>query len=449
MPKHTPFGVAFSSNVREDEQESPRNVRMKPRMDIGDFNSPVGLANAMEEKTGLLTSPAAGNTITDNPPIDVAFKRPLFEDVLSQFIFTGSSHPNGQDKNLFKSQVLCPCTERTAIRENRDMEDNRQKRAESLIVAKQKIYTSISSDNDQTAANAVGNATFISQSVYEKPGRGKEKVNEKTGEKVSSKKTRKDMRGQKNCRRQVVVSGYFNTSKGEVIAPCQENNIKIKQTKQRMEYCPKKLRVSPYFHRESLEEGNAVSDSMDIEYIVLPTRAQREALVRPVLSAHQRRDEAYKRRTPDNTWKPPRSDFNLLQEDHAYDPWRVLVICMLLNQTTGLQVRNVIYELFSLCPNAKAATEVAPEEIEKVIKTLGLQKKRSLMIQRFSQEYLGQSWTHVTQLHGVGKYAADGYAIFCTGKWERVRPTDHMLKKYWEFLCSNKHRLDSPKLDRS
>ncbi|XP_052196779.1 methyl-CpG-binding domain protein 4-like protein isoform X2 [Diospyros lotus] len=445
---------------------------MKPRMDIGDFNSPVGLANAMEEKAGLPTSPAAGNTITDNPPIDVAFKRPLFEDVLSQFIFTGSSHPNGQDKNLFKSQVLRPCTERTAIRENRDMEDNRQKRAESLIVAKQKIYTSISPDNDQTAANAVGNATFISQSIYEKPERGKEKVNAKTGEKVSSKKTRKDMRGQKNCRRQVVVSGYFNTSKGEVrkdmrgqkncrrqvvvsgyfntskgevIAPCQENNIKSKQSKQRMECCPKKLRVSPYFHRESLEEGNAVSDSLEggIEYVVLPTRAQREALVRPVLSAHQRLDEAYKRRTPDNTWKPPRSDFNLLQEDHAYDPWRVLVICMLLNRTTGLQARKVISELFSLCPNAKAATEVAPEEIEKVIKTLGLQKKRSVMIQQFSQEYLGQSWTHVTQLHGVGKYAADGYAIFCTGKWERVRPTDHMLNKYWEFLCSNKHRLDS------
>lgn len=32
------------------------------------------------------------------------------------------------------------------------------------------------------------------------------------------------------------------------------------------------------------------------------------------------------------------------------------------------------------------------------------------------------------------RYAADAYAIFCTGKWERVKPVDHMLVKYWEFL---------------
>ena len=42
--------------------------------------------------------------------------------------------------------------------------------------------------------------------------------------------------------------------------------------------------------------------------------------------------------------------------------------------------------------------------IEKVIETLGLQKKRAAMIQRFSREYLDDSWTHVTQLHGIGKY---------------------------------------------
>lgn len=32
------------------------------------------------------------------------------------------------------------------------------------------------------------------------------------------------------------------------------------------------------------------------------------------------------------------------------------------------------------------------------------------------------------------RYAADAYAIFCTGRWERVKPTDHMLNFYWEFL---------------
>ncbi|KAK9287530.1 hypothetical protein L1049_015951 [Liquidambar formosana] len=101
-----------------------------------------------------------------------------------------------------------------------------------------------------------------------------------------------------------------------------------------------------------------------------------------------------------------------------------------------MQAKRVISDLFTLCPNAKIATEVATEEIEKLIKTLGLQRKRAVMLQRFSQEYLEEGWSHVTQLHGVGKYAADAYAIFCTGKWDRVRPTDHMLNKYWDFLCN-------------
>ncbi|KAJ7949945.1 Methyl-CpG-binding domain protein 4 [Quillaja saponaria] len=43
--------------------------------------------------------------------------------------------------------------------------------------------------------------------------------------------------------------------------------------------------------------------------------------------------------------------------------------------------------------------------MEKTIQSLGLQKTRAIMIQRLSQDYLDDRWTHVTQLHGVGKYA--------------------------------------------
>lgn len=73
---------------------------------------------------------------------------------------------------------------------------------------------------------------------------------------------------------------------------------------------------------------------------------------------------------------------------------------------TCSKARRVILDLFTLCPNAKIATEIATEEIEKVIKSLGLQKKRAKMIQRFSQEYLEEHWTYVTELHGIGKQVA-------------------------------------------
>uniref|UniRef100_A0A0D3CTC3 HhH-GPD domain-containing protein n=1 Tax=Brassica oleracea var. oleracea TaxID=109376 RepID=A0A0D3CTC3_BRAOL len=204
----------------------------------------------------------------------------------------------------------------------------------------------------------------------------------------------------------------------------------------------KVVKVSRYFHGLSAQVNESQKE-------MIPRRVRKTPLVSPSQSQSQKTDEAYLRKPPDNTWLRGRESSprarrrrrpaqlgsawawawawalglgswvlglgswvlglgwrasgpilvsNLLQEDHWHDPWQVLVICMLLN------------------------------------KTCGAQKKRSKLIQRFSLEYLQESWTHVTQLHGVGKYAADAYAIFCNGKWDCVRPDDHMLNYYWEFL---------------
>ncbi|GMH28989.1 hypothetical protein Nepgr_030832 [Nepenthes gracilis] len=170
---------------------------------------------------------------------------------------------------------------------------------------------------------------------------------------------------------------------------------------------------------------------------------EKRGIANRALTAKEKLAEAYRRKAPDNTWKPPRSPFNLLQEDHVHDPWRVLVICMLLNITTGPQVRKVLSNLFALCPDAPTAADFDTMEIERVIQSLGLQKKRAAMIQRFSREYMSDGWTHVTQLHGVGKYAADAYAIFCTGMWNQVTPNDHMLNYYWKFLKKRTLKLVS------
>ncbi|GLU17349.1 hypothetical protein SLE2022_337200 [Rubroshorea leprosula] len=232
----------------------------------------------------------------------------------------------------------------------------------------------------------------------------------------------------KNCPQVVKTSPYFSKAPKE-----EESGFEVRkktQLKRNTKSCRQVVKVSPYFCKIPREEESGV-DQLP-QCIIPPTN---------VLSASQKRDEAYMRKTPDNTWKPPRSEKGLLQEDHAHDPWRVLVICMLLNKTSGRQTKGLISDFFTLCPDAKTCTDIATEEIEKLITPLGLQKKRAVALQRFSQEYLSESWTHVTQLHGVGKYAADAYAIFCTGKWDRVRPTDHMLNYYWDFLQSIRNTL--------
>ena len=42
--------------------------------------------------------------------------------------------------------------------------------------------------------------------------------------------------------------------------------------------------------------------------------------------------------------------------------------------------------------------------------------RASLPLPQMSSQYLFDSWRDPTELHGVGKYAADAYAIFCRGR---------------------------------
>ncbi|OVA19139.1 HhH-GPD domain [Macleaya cordata] len=251
--------------------------------------------------------------------------------------------------------------------------------------------------------------------------------NETKVEKYSSQKKKKKRGNGKQCNSSAnvrIVSPYFRTK--ETLEADKKDDLKFESHDV--------VVVSRYFRKNESKDGENKQQSE----LLKKKKVGRRKVVSPTLSAAEKLDEAYKRKTLDNTWKPPPSHFTLIQEEHFEDPWRVIVICMLLNRTTGRQARRVLSDLFKLCPDAKTTTEVAIEEIEKVIQVLGLHKKRAKMIQRMSSEYLEDGWTHVTQLHGVGKYAADAYAIFCTGKWDRVRPEDHMLNKYWEFLHTRK-----------
>ncbi|CAN1293101.1 Methyl-CpG-binding domain protein 4-like protein [Linum perenne] len=207
-----------------------------------------------------------------------------------------------------------------------------------------------------------------------------------------------------------------------------EKNLRGKQ-------CPKpncdirkqEVKAPKPVYRQSRSEGSSLTSHGSVKSMIKKKR------VKVFLSHFDKFNEAYRRKGPDNVWKPPRSVHGLLQEDHAHDPWRVLVICMLLNLTTGRQVRGVLDKFFRLCPNAKAATETSEEKILEVIRSLGLHK-RAAWIRRLSEKYLEEEWTHVTQLPGVKKYAGDAYAIFCTGMWDQVQPSDHMLNHYWDFL---------------
>lgn len=177
-------------------------------------------------------------------------------------------------------------------------------------------------------------------------------------------------------------------------------------------------------------DGNAVSFEGAVFPIKATSKAKTSAYFTAVQKALGQRDIANK------TWVPPISVYTLIQEELYRDPWKVLVACMLLNKTCGTQMRKIIWDLFALCPTPKAAIAVKTEKIEEVIRPLGLQNKRARMIQKFSKDYLGKEWVNVGELHGIGKYATDAYAIFCEGRWREVKPEDHKLVDYWRYLCA-------------
>lgn len=143
-------------------------------------------------------------------------------------------------------------------------------------------------------------------------------------------------------------------------------------------------------------------------------------------------------------WVPPKSPFGLIQEHLYPDEWKILVACMLLNQTTRKQLNKVINPFFERWPDAETLLSSSPEEIGDVLRPLGFWRRRPLTLQKFSREYLSKPWTEPKELHGVGKYANDAWRIFIRGDWRNVEPKDHALVYYHDWLKENHANQSSP-----
>lgn len=125
----------------------------------------------------------------------------------------------------------------------------------------------------------------------------------------------------------------------------------------------------------------------------------------------------------------PQSPFNLLQEIYIDDPWKVMVCCIFLNQTTRKQVNKVREEFFGKWPDAIALGSAKLEEVTETIRALGFYNRRAKTLVRFSQEWTDKEWKSPRELHGIGEYAHDSWKIFVDGEIVE-EPSDHVLKDY-------------------
>lgn len=119
----------------------------------------------------------------------------------------------------------------------------------------------------------------------------------------------------------------------------------------------------------------------------------------------------------------------IIQQEFQHDPWKMLIGCIMLNQTSNKNVRQVIYDFFDRWPTPQSVINANPEDIRDLIRPLGFYNIRTGRIQRFSLEYIEKRFINASELYGIGKYADDSYEIFIKGNLN-VNPTDKILIRY-------------------
>jgi len=138
-------------------------------------------------------------------------------------------------------------------------------------------------------------------------------------------------------------------------------------------------------------------------------------------------------------WIPPKSPFNLVQEQLHQDPWRIFVACIFCNLTKRIQSEPIMWQFFQRYPTANDAAQADHEEVANMVAILGLKNRRAMSLIKMSKDYISKPWQADPKgmLHAVGKYAEDAYRIFCLGDWMDVNPQDHALNDYHDWLWKN------------
>jgi methyl-CpG-binding domain protein 4 len=128
----------------------------------------------------------------------------------------------------------------------------------------------------------------------------------------------------------------------------------------------------------------------------------------------------------------------LIQEILKDNPWKMLIGCMMMNQTKAKQVRQVIFEFFEEYPDEQSVLDADEKEMLEFLRPLGLYNRRTKNIKNFTYDWVrDKRKKDVSKLRGIGKYGLDSYEIFVRGNLN-VIPTDYVLISYLEGIKGKK-----------
>lgn len=133
------------------------------------------------------------------------------------------------------------------------------------------------------------------------------------------------------------------------------------------------------------------------------------------------------------TTNPPISPYIYRQETYRDDPWKMLIVCMMLNQTSYKQVDKVKDHFFMMFDTPEKLIHASDEEIIDIIRPLGFYNRRAKQWKKFSAAWLEWDGCDVSDLPGVGKYASDSWKIFQEHIYD-ITVEDKELKKYLQWI---------------
>lgn len=98
------------------------------------------------------------------------------------------------------------------------------------------------------------------------------------------------------------------------------------------------------------------------------------------------------------------------------NPYKIFLTEILLRRTTSTQVNSIYYEFFNKYPTIESLALSKKEDLERVIKCLGLSKQRSVQMIKMAnlimEQYGGvipRSYDELLRLPGVGMYTVGGF----------------------------------------
>lgn len=137
----------------------------------------------------------------------------------------------------------------------------------------------------------------------------------------------------------------------------------------------------------------------------------------------------------------PKERAILIQEEHIgrpNGPWRVLVVCMLLNQTGYQQVDKVVDRFFDRYPDPQSLADLAEDDKEllELIAPIGFKLRRASRLVRMSRDFMtvadryGDDYERYEPInfHGIGNYGDSAWKLFVLKK--PCNPDDKQLKRY-------------------